>query len=76
MANRGSFLQKAEDAKDDLENVRVELIGKKSELAALKKEVGRIRQEHRGIAGQAVNHLDIFIGDPLRDAETHLQLFN
>jgi len=68
-----SLLQKAVDAKDDLEKVRVELIGKKSELAALKKEVGRIRQEHRGIAGQEVNHLSIFIGNPLRDAETHLQ---
>jgi phenylalanyl-tRNA synthetase alpha chain len=69
----GSLLQKAVDAKADLEKVRVELIGKKSELAALKKEVGRIRQDDRGIAGQAINQLNILIGNSLRDAEIHLQ---
>jgi phenylalanyl-tRNA synthetase alpha chain len=69
----GSLLQKAVDAKDDLENVRVELIGKKSELAALKKEVGHVRQEHRALAGQAIKHLDNSIGSPLTAARDHLQ---
>jgi phenylalanyl-tRNA synthetase alpha chain len=73
-SSRASVLHMAVDAKADLEKVRVELIGKKSELAALKKEVGRIRQEQRGVAGQAVNRLDIFVGNPLRAAEDHLQL--
>ncbi len=73
-SNRASLLHMAVDAKADLEKTRVELIGKKSELAALKKEVGRIRQEQRGVAGQSVNRLDIFVGNPLRAAEDHLQL--
>jgi phenylalanyl-tRNA synthetase alpha chain len=68
-----SLLDMAVEAKDELERLRIELIGKKSELAALKKDVGRIRKEQRGIAGQAVNNLDIFIGNPLRDAEDQLQ---
>ena len=68
-----SLLEMALAAKDDLEKVRVELIGKKSELAALKKDVVRVRREERGIAGQAVNQLDIFIGNPLRDAEDHIK---
>jgi phenylalanyl-tRNA synthetase alpha chain len=72
--NSGSLLQMALAAKDDLEKVRVELIGKKSELMALKKEVGRIRAEQRGIAGQAVNHLDTYISNALRDAGNHLGL--
>jgi len=72
-ADRVSVLQMALDAKDDLERVRVESIGKKSELAALKKEVGRVRQEHRAIAGQAIKHLDNSIGSPLTAAKDHLQ---
>ncbi|MGI9066843.1 MAG: phenylalanine--tRNA ligase subunit alpha [Pyrinomonadaceae bacterium] len=61
------------DAKDDLERVRIESIGKKSELAALKKEVGRVRQEHRAVAGQAIKHLDNSIGSPLTAAKDNLQ---
>ena len=71
--DRISVLQMALAAKDDLERVRVESIGKKSELAALKKEVGRVRQEHRAIAGQAIKHLENSIGSPLTSAKDHLQ---
>jgi phenylalanyl-tRNA synthetase alpha chain len=72
-SSSGSLLQMALAAKGDLEKVRVELIGKKSELAALKKDVVRVRRDERGIAGQTVNKLDVFVSNPLRDAEGHLQ---
>lgn len=72
-ADRVSVLQMALDAQDDLERIRVASIGKKSELAALKKEVGRIRQGHRAVAGQAIKHLDNSIGSPLTAARDHLQ---
>jgi phenylalanyl-tRNA synthetase alpha chain len=73
-SNAASLLDMAVGAKDDLEKVQVELTGKKSELAAFKKEVGRFREEQRRNAGQAVKHLEISLSDSLRKAEDNLQL--
>jgi phenylalanyl-tRNA synthetase alpha chain len=73
-SNAASLLDMAVGAKDDLEKVQVELTGKKSELAAFKKEVGRFREEQRRNAGQAVKHLEISLSDCLRKAEDNLQL--
>ena len=70
----GSNLRsKAEVALRELEALSSDMLSKKSDLAALKKMIGRVYPGERGPAGQAVQSLEIEIKKPLLTAETRLR---
>ncbi|MDX6529979.1 MAG: phenylalanyl-tRNA synthetase alpha chain [Blastocatellia bacterium] len=69
------LLGKAETALRELRETQTQMLGKKSELATLKKLIGRVPDTRRGEAGQAVQALEVQMANPLRDAELNLQLF-
>jgi phenylalanyl-tRNA synthetase alpha chain len=70
-----SLLHKAETALQEIKALRTQMLGKKSELASLKKMIGRVNDVHRGVAGQAINTLENYIAQPLMGAEQHLSQF-
>ena len=70
-----ALLSKAETALRELKEVQTQVLGKKSELATLKKMIGRVPETRRGEAGQAVQALEVQIATPLGSAELNLNLF-
>jgi phenylalanyl-tRNA synthetase alpha chain len=70
-----SVLKKAEAARRDLRELNTRYTGKKSELASLKKMIGRVSEIYRGVAGQEVLKLNDRIKQPLTIAETKLSEF-
>jgi phenylalanyl-tRNA synthetase alpha chain len=69
-----SLLARAENAQKELENARTRLLGKKSDLALLKRKIVAV-VEGRAIAGQAIQRLESSIDDPLHKAELNLRSF-
>jgi phenylalanyl-tRNA synthetase alpha chain len=69
------LLHKAKTALNELKELRTQMLGKKSELAALKKTVGRISEIHRSVAGQKVQDIEIKIANPLHTVELNLEHF-
>jgi phenylalanyl-tRNA synthetase alpha chain len=70
-----TMLQKAEAALVELDDWRNRLLGKKSELASLKKRIGLVQTGYRAVVGQRVQSLETFIEDPLRKWEDRLKQF-
>jgi len=70
-----SLLKKAEAALRDLRELQTRYTGKKSELASLKKMIGRVEAGYRGVAGQEVQGLHIRITNPLKVVESKLSEF-
>jgi len=66
------LFSKAKEALDDLNQVSTKMLGKRSELASLKKQIGLLEPGYRGVAGQAVGRLGTFIETPIRSAEDSL----
>jgi phenylalanyl-tRNA synthetase alpha chain len=73
-SSAGTLYDMAVVAKRELDSVRIELMGKKSALAAFKKDVGRFCEEQRRNANQAVRNLETALSEQLGIAERHLQL--
>jgi phenylalanyl-tRNA synthetase alpha chain len=71
----GSVLEKAKRAIAEVESFYTEMVGRKSRLATLKKEIRNVYEGHRGVAGQAVTRLEMHISQPLQIARNHLNLF-
>src|ERR1043165_9431753 len=52
--NDAPLLQKANSALDDLKKLQTQFLGRKSELASLKRMLGQLDEAHRGVAGQTI----------------------
>lgn len=70
-----SRLEQARVALSEVRKIQTEMLGKKSQLAALKKQIRNVYEGHRGVAGQAVTRLEIHLTQPLQMAESHLTNF-
>ena len=70
-----NLFNKAEVALSELKQLHTEMLGRKSDLSALRKEIRNVDQSQRGVAGQAVTRLEIHISQPLSIAERHLNQF-
>ena len=69
----GLSLAEAEAALRELSEVRTRHTAKKSELASLKKLIGRVPAEERAEFGQAVQRLEAEVGAALEEAESALR---
>jgi phenylalanyl-tRNA synthetase alpha chain len=69
----GSLLGKAKAALDEVKEFSTQMLGKKSKVADLKKRIGSLHQGYRGVAGQAIQQLQVEIERPLIAAEDKLQ---
>jgi phenylalanyl-tRNA synthetase alpha chain len=69
-----SLLTSAERAQKDVESVQTRFLGKKSDIALLKRQVGSVI-EGRAIAGQAIQQLEASLEDPLHKAQLNLKSF-
>jgi phenylalanyl-tRNA synthetase alpha chain len=69
-----SPLAKAENAQKELENARTLLLGKKSDLALLKRKIVSVI-EGRAVAGQAIQRLESSLDNLLQQAQLNLQSF-
>jgi phenylalanyl-tRNA synthetase alpha chain len=72
---KSTRLEKAKVALTDAKELHTEMLGRKSRLAALRKEIRNVEEGHRGVAGQAVTRLETHISQPLQMAENHLSHF-
>ena len=72
---RQSALAMLDAAKDtlELENLRVKLLGKKGELTAVLKQMGKLSAEERPVMGQLANTVRADIEAKLAQAKTHLE---
>jgi phenylalanyl-tRNA synthetase alpha chain len=68
-------LTQAENALKELSDLRTRHTGKKSDLAAIKKMIGRIAVEERAGFGEKVQQLDAHIAHKINDVETALKNF-
>lgn len=66
-------LKEAESVLRELGELRVRATGKKSELASLKKTIGRIAAQARGAFGQSVQRLETGIADKIEEVEKTLR---
>lgn len=71
----GLNLPEAESLKRELGEVRTRHTGKKSELAAVKKLIGRVAPEERASFGQLVQQLEAEIAEAIEAAEATLRDF-
>jgi len=69
------LLDKAKSALGDLGQLRTQMLGKKGEIANLKRMIGRLPEARRGEAHQALRGLEVHLVNPLGGAEDNLQLF-
>jgi len=67
-----AMLDAAADAQE-LEALRVRLLGKKGELTAVLKQMGGLSAEERPVMGQLANAVRTAIEDKLAEAKTHLE---
>lgn len=74
-APNGELLEKAKTALREVKEFHIEMLGRKSKLSALRKEIKNIDQGQRGVAGQVVTRLEVHISHPLQIAENHLNQF-
>lgn len=70
-----TLLERAKTAFAQVKEIQIAMLGKKSGLAAIRKEIKNVHEGHRGVAGQAVTRLEIHISQPLQTAENHLSRF-
>jgi phenylalanyl-tRNA synthetase alpha chain len=71
-----SLLEKAQTASTELDEIRIQMLGKKSAFATLKKKIVLVQEgHHRAIAGQKVQSLKNSIEEPLTKAQDHLKRF-
>jgi phenylalanyl-tRNA synthetase alpha chain len=71
----GLKLQEAESLRRELGELRTRRTGKKSELAAVKKLIGRVAPEERASFGQLVQQLEAGIASAIEEAEATLKDF-
>lgn len=71
----GLTLKSAEALQRELSDLRTRHTGKKSELAAVKKMIGRVAQEERAAFGQIVQQLEASIAQAIEEAESALSSF-
>ena len=71
----GLTLHDAEAIKRELAELRTRHTGKKSELAAVKKLIGRVAQEERANFGQMVQQIEADIARHIDEAESALESF-
>ena len=69
------LVNKAETALRELKEMQTRMLGKRSELATLKRLIRSVPDTRRGEAGQAVQALEVQITNPLSAAELNLQWF-
>ncbi|MDX6406430.1 MAG: phenylalanyl-tRNA synthetase alpha chain [Blastocatellia bacterium] len=69
------LVSKAETALRELKEMQTRMLGKRSELATLKRLIRSVPDTRRGEAGQAVQALEVQITNPLSAAELNLQWF-
>ena len=67
-----AMLDSARDAQE-LEALRVRLLGKKGELTAVLKQMGKLSAEERPVMGQLANNVRTAIEDKLAEAKAHLE---
>ena len=67
-----AMLDSARDAQE-LEALRVRLLGKKGELTAVLKQMGRLSAEERPVMGQLANNVRTAIEDKLAEAKSRLE---
>ncbi|MEJ7712498.1 MAG: phenylalanine--tRNA ligase subunit alpha [Pyrinomonadaceae bacterium] len=72
-APQGLLLKEAEALLKDLGELRAKQIGKKSELATLKKSIGRVPVDERADYGQAVQLLEARVSLYIEEAEKNLK---
>jgi len=71
-----SLLEKAQTASNKLDEIRIQILGKKSAFATLKKKIVLVQEgHHRAIAGQKVQGLKNSIEEPLTKAQDHIKRF-
>src|SRR6476661_4236949 len=66
---RAVDLAEAENQLRDLKDIRTKFLGKKSELASLKKSIGRVAPEDRASFGQLVQQTEATITASIDEAE-------
>ena len=71
--NCASDFERAKAALSEVNELYIQSTGKKSELAALRKSIGRVEDSNRGIAGQKVNKLVLDISEPIKGVESNLR---
>ena len=71
----GELVEKAKTALREVKEFQTEMLGRKSKLSALRKEIKNIDQGQRGLAGQVITRLETHISHPLQIAENHLNHF-
>ena len=72
---KAQALQALEQAKnsEELEALRVRLLGKKGELTAILKQMGKLPPEERPVMGQAANNVRAAIEERLEQCKEKLQ---
>ncbi len=65
-------LQEAHDMQT-LENIRVKFLGKKGELTAILKQMGKLSAEERPVIGQLANEIRAFMEDHIADRTAQLK---
>jgi phenylalanyl-tRNA synthetase alpha chain len=71
----GLTLAEAEANQKELSELRTRHTGKKSELASMKKLIGRVAAEERAAFGQRVQSIEAEINDAISEAEETLKTF-
>lgn len=71
----GLTLKDAETLQRELSDLRTRHTGKKSELASIKKMIGRVAPEERAAFGQLVQQLEAAVGRAAEEAESALSVF-
>ena len=58
---------------EELENLKVKLLGKKGELTNVLSQMGKLPSEMRPVIGQAANEVRSFIEDQIKAAKQHIE---
>jgi phenylalanyl-tRNA synthetase alpha chain len=69
------LLEKAKSALTQAKEFQTEMLGRKSRLSALRKEIRNVAAADRGVAGQAMTRLELQMSQPLEIVETYLNHF-
>ncbi|MBQ3404317.1 MAG: phenylalanine--tRNA ligase subunit alpha, partial [Oscillospiraceae bacterium] len=61
------------DTKQTLENARIRYLGKKGEITAILKQMGKLSAEERPVIGQLANQIRAEIEDAINTASKHIE---
>jgi phenylalanyl-tRNA synthetase alpha chain len=75
LARKVLSLSEAEKQLQDLKDLRVRFLGKKSEFASCKKQIGRVQPEERASFGQMVQQTEAAMGKALDEVQEDLKVF-